>query len=127
MVEAAHGRFVANGWAATGMREVAATAGVALETVYSHFSSKGGLLRAVADAAVAGDDAPVPLAQRAEFIAMGEGRRPVRLRAAAPLVAAVHVRTAPVLKLLGEAAPGDREIAEMLTSTRSDPSSMFAS
>ena len=34
VVQAAHDLFVANGWAATGMREVATTAGVALETVY---------------------------------------------------------------------------------------------
>jgi AcrR family transcriptional regulator len=46
------------------MREVAAAADVALETVYSHLSSKRGLLLAVADEAVVGDDAPVPLAAR---------------------------------------------------------------
>lgn len=118
VVRAAHDLFVANGWAATGMREVASTAGVALETVYSHFSSKRGLLRAVADEAAAGDDAPVPLAQRPEFLAMGEGRRPARVRAAAGLLTAVQVRTAAVAKLLRQAAPADDEITEMLQATR---------
>lgn len=118
MVDAARELFVANGWAATGMREVATAAGVALETVYSHFSSKRGLLRAVADAAVVGDDASVPLAQRAEFLAMGEGRRPARVRAAAHLLAAVQARTAAVAKLLRQVAAADLQIAEMLQTTR---------
>jgi AcrR family transcriptional regulator len=118
VVAAAHGLFVANGWAATGMREVAATAGVALETVYSHFSSKRGLLRAVVDAAAVGDDAPVPMAQRPEFLALGTGGRAARLRAAARLVTAVHLRTTPVAKMLRQAAPADDEIAEMLRTTR---------
>lgn len=114
----AHDLFVTKGWAATGMREVASTAGVALETVYSHFSSKRGLLRAVADQAVAGDDAPVALAQRPEFLAMGHGRRAARIRAAARLLTAVQLRTTPVATLLRQAAPADDEIAEMLHSTR---------
>ena len=118
VVQAAHDLFVSQGWAATGMREVAASAGVALETVYSHFSSKRGLLRAVADAAVVGDDASVPLAERPEFLAMGQGRRPARVRAAAQLLTAVHLRTVAVAKLLREAATADVEIAEMLQSTR---------
>jgi AcrR family transcriptional regulator len=118
VLDAARELFIANGWAATGMREVAAAAGVALETVYSHFSSKRGLLRAVADAAVVGDDAPVPLAERTEFRAIGEGRRPARIQAAARLLTAVQMRTAAVAALLRQAAPADEEIAEMLRSTR---------
>lgn len=118
VVQAAHDLFVAKGWAATGMREVAAAAGVAVETVYSHFASKRGLLRAVLDAAAAGDDAPVPLAQRPEFLALGHGRRPARVRAAARLVTAVHLRTAGVATLLRQAAPADDEIAEVLQATR---------
>jgi AcrR family transcriptional regulator len=118
VVDAAGDLFLANGWAATGMREIAAAAGVALETVYSHFSSKRGLLRAVADAAVVGDDAPIPLAERSEFLAIGQGRRAARIRAAAQVLAAVHGRTAGVAKLLRQAAPADEEIAEMLRTTR---------
>jgi AcrR family transcriptional regulator len=118
VVLAAHDLFVANGWAATGMREVATAAGVAIETVYSHFSSKRGLLRAVVDAAAVGDDAPVPLALRAEFLAMGQGRRAERVRAAAKLATAVLLRTAAVAKLLREGALVDEEIAGMLHALR---------
>jgi AcrR family transcriptional regulator len=117
VVQAAHELFLANGWSATGMREVASSAGVALETVYSHFSSKRGLLRAVVDAAAVGDDAPVPLAQRSEFVAIGTGSRTARVRAAADLVTTVHLRTAAVAKLLRQGATSDDEIAEMLQAT----------
>jgi AcrR family transcriptional regulator len=86
--------------------------------VYSHFSSKRGLLLAVADAAVVGDDAPVPLAERAEFLAIGQGRRPARIRAAARLLTGVQVRTAAIAVLLRQAAPADAEIAELLHATR---------
>jgi AcrR family transcriptional regulator len=118
VVDAACGLFVANGWAATGMREVAAAAGVAVETVYSHFSSKRGLLQAVLDTAVVGDDAPVALAERDDFLALGKGRRPARIRAAARGLTAVQVRTASVNVLLRQAAPADEEAAEMLRLTR---------
>jgi AcrR family transcriptional regulator len=117
-MDAARDLFVSKGWAATGMRDVAAAAGVSIETVYSHFSSKRGLLRAVADTAVVGDDAPVPMAERAEFVAIGRGRRAARIRAAARLLAATQDRTAAIAKVLREAAPADEEIAELLQSTR---------
>jgi AcrR family transcriptional regulator len=118
VVDAARELFVDKGWTATGMRDVAAAAGVAIETVYSHFSSKRGLLRAVADEAVVGDDAPVPLAARADFLAMGQGGRAARVRAAARVLTAVQVRTGPVARLLRQAAASDEEIAEMLRATR---------
>ena len=86
--------------------------------MYSHFSSKRGLLRAVADEAAVGDDEAVPLAERPEFQAIGRGRRPARIQAAARLLTAVQVRTAPIAKLLREAAPADEEIAGLLRTTR---------
>lgn len=118
LLDAATALFVSQGWARTGMRDVAQLAGVAVETVYSHFPSKRALLDAVVDRAVAGDDAPIPVADRDEFVAIGRGRRPERIAAAAAMLASIHQRTAPFARLLREAAISDTEIAEVLRATR---------
>jgi AcrR family transcriptional regulator len=110
--------FVTRGWVGTGMREVAAAAGVATETVYANFSSKRGLLQAVIDVAVVGDDQPVALAGRAEFAALGRGRRSERIAAAARLLAEVHGRTAGLARVIREAAASDDEMAGVLAATR---------
>ncbi len=67
VVEAATALFGENGWAGTGMRDVARAVGVAVETVYSNFGSKAELLLAALDVAVVGDAQQVPLAERPEF------------------------------------------------------------
>jgi AcrR family transcriptional regulator len=118
LITAARRLFVEKGWAGTGMREVAADAGVATETLYSHFSSKRVLLRAAIDVGVVGDDQPVSLADRPEFAAMGRGRRAARLAAAARMLNAIQQRTATFSGVLREAAAADDEIAEMLRELR---------
>ena len=110
--------FTTRGWAGTGMRDVARAAGVATETVYSHFSSKRVLLQAVIDVAVVGDEEQVAVAERDEFAALGRGRRAERIASAAALVRDIHERTASYAKVLREAAPGDEQIAEALVATR---------
>lgn len=118
LVRAATELFVTSGWAATGMRDVARAAGVAVETLYSHYPSKRALLDAVVDQAAAGDDTPVAVAERPEFRAMGRGRRADRISAAAAVVAAINGRTAPFARLIRDAAVGDPEIAGVLRATR---------
>ncbi|HEY5186865.1 MAG TPA: helix-turn-helix domain-containing protein [Actinomycetes bacterium] len=118
VVAAATRLFTANGWAATGMRDVAREAGVATETVYAHFSSKTGLLQRAMDVAVVGDDAPVALAERPEFAALAQGSRADRIAAAAMLLTEVNHRTSGFAKVLREAAPTDAVIAEMLRAAR---------
>ena len=110
--------FTINGWAGTGMRDVAKAAGVATETVYSHFSSKRMLLQAVIDVAVVGDDEQVAVAQRAEFAALGHGSRHERIAGAAALIRGANERTAAYAGVIREAAPGDEQIAEVLAATR---------
>jgi len=110
--------FTTKGWVGTGMRDVAGAAGVAIETVYSHFASKRALLQAVIDVAVVGDERSLAVAERSEFAALGRGRRGERMVAAAALVRAVHERTASYAMVLREAAPGDEQIAELLQATR---------
>lgn len=118
LLRAATELFTANGWARTGMRDVAREAGVAVETLYSHFSSKRTLLDAVVDHAVVGDDEPVAVASRPEFLALGRGRRADRIAAAASLTAEIHARTAPFAALIREAASVDQDMADVLRATR---------
>lgn len=118
LLRAATELFTSKGWANTGMRDVARDAGVAVETLYSHYSSKRVLLDAVVDHAVVGDDLPIAVAERPEFLAIGRGRRADRIAAAAALVAAIHERTGPFAKLIREAATTDEEFAELLRATR---------
>lgn len=110
--------FVARGWANTGMRDVARAAGVAVETLYSHYPSKRKLFDAVVDRSVMGDDQPLAVAERPEFLAIGRGRRADRVGAAAAVLAAIHGRTAPFAKLIRQAAAADDEVAEVLRATR---------
>ena len=118
LLAAAQRLFVARGWAGAGMRDIATEAGVAMETAYAHFASKRGLLRAVIDVAAAGDDQPVALAERAEFVALGRGRRAQRIAAGARLLTGIQERTGPMAKVIREAATTDPEIADILRDTR---------
>lgn len=118
LMTAAAELFTTAGWAATGMRDVADAAGVAIETLYSYFPSKRALLQAVIDVAVVGDERPSGVAERDEFAAIGRGRRGERVAAAAALVRAINERTASYAMVLREAAPGDEQLAEHLQLTR---------
>jgi AcrR family transcriptional regulator len=117
ILDAASGLFAQRGWSATGMRDVATAAGVAVETVYANFAGKAELLKSVLDVAVVGDDEPVPLEDRAEFTATAEGEFGDRVAAAARLVTTVHERTNGLHKALLEAAAGDAKLAKTLQDT----------
>lgn len=62
--EVAHRMFLERGYAATTVSAIAAAAGVSVETVYKAFGNKPGLVKAVVDVAIVGDDEPVPMLQR---------------------------------------------------------------
>ncbi|MBO3749941.1 TetR family transcriptional regulator [Streptosporangiaceae bacterium NEAU-GS5] len=64
VIEAATSVFVAQGYAVTTMRAVAAAAGVSVPTVESLFGTKARLLKDAIDVAIAGDDEPVPVLDR---------------------------------------------------------------
>ena len=114
VVAAATRLFADRGWSATGMRDVAKEAGVAVETVYGNFGSKAELLMTAIDVGVVGDAAPVPLSDRAEFAALAEGRLPERVAAAARLVAGINQRTGGLRRALHEAAASEPQLATRL-------------
>ena len=118
LLTAATTLFTTRGWAATGMRDIAREAGVATETIYTHFASKADLLQRAIDVAVVGDDQPVAVAERPEFAALGSGDRADRIAAAVRMVVDIQVRTAAFARVLREAAPTDETIAATLHATR---------
>lgn len=64
VLDAARARFLAEGYTATTIPGVAHDAGVSIQMVYKAFGNKTGLLKAVFDVAVTGDDQPIPVAGR---------------------------------------------------------------
>jgi AcrR family transcriptional regulator len=72
VVEAARELFERDGFRATTITGIAARAGVSPQGVYQGFGSKAALAKAVFDVGLAGDDEPVPVAERDAMRAMRE-------------------------------------------------------
>ena len=64
--------FERDGFRATTVAAVAAHAGVSPESIYKTFGTKAALAKAVFDLVIAGDDEPVPVAERPAMQAMRE-------------------------------------------------------
>ena len=64
ILEAARRMFLRRGYAATTVSAIAGEAGVSVETVYKAFANKPGLVKAVVDVAIVGDDESVPMIER---------------------------------------------------------------
>jgi AcrR family transcriptional regulator len=115
VLAAATDLFSTRGWLATGMRDVARDAGVAVETVYAGFGSKADLLQAALDVAVVGDDSPAALAERPAFLALARGSFQDRVETATGLVTEINRRTAGLARALREAARVDADLAGRLS------------
>jgi AcrR family transcriptional regulator len=70
VVLAARDLFERDGFRLTTIAAVAARAGVSAESIYKGFGSKAALAKAVFDFTIAGDDQPVPVAERPAMQAM---------------------------------------------------------
>src|ERR1039457_5634726 len=114
IVAAARELFVEVGYPSATFSTIADHAKVSVQTVYSHFPDKLGLLKEVVDQAIAGDDLPVPIADRSEVAAMRTEPDPAqKLRLHASFVATVMERAAPVDQMLRSAAPVAPGAAEL--------------
>ncbi|SNY65215.1 TetR/AcrR family transcriptional regulator [Paractinoplanes atraurantiacus] len=109
MLNAARELFVERGPLAVTMRDVAAQAGVSVETVYKTFRSKAALIKDVYDVTLAGDDEPIPMIDRPEHRAVFTASTP-REKVARYAFAARRIseRVGPLLaRLLAGARGGD--------------------
>ena len=112
VLDAARACFLEKGYTATTMKDVAAQAGVSVQTVFGQ-GSKASLLLACVDRAVVGDDEELPLAQRDLFVRPIETPdRAGKLAALRDLVLHFVPTSVPVLRVFAAGAAGDPEIAE---------------
>lgn len=108
-------RFLDDGYAATTLGAIADAAGVSVETVYKGFGNKAGLLKAVFDVAIVGDDEPVPLVERdmvAQINAEPDGHQKLRIYCGGYVERAA--RAVPVHLLARDAAATDPAAAGVL-------------
>jgi AcrR family transcriptional regulator len=112
--EAAYRLFSTKGYLATSIEDIAAEAGVARPTVFTAVGPKPVILRTVVDQALAGDDAPVPIAERPWWREAIEEPDPVRsIQLYARNMCRISGRAALVLRALEIAASIDADAAEV--------------
>ncbi|NUR88820.1 MAG: helix-turn-helix transcriptional regulator, partial [Nonomuraea sp.] len=108
--------FARDGYGATNLQDVAAAAGVAVQTIYFVFGNKRALLKELVDVTIAGDDEPVATMDRPWFVAaLAAGTAPELLRAHVAGTSAVLERVAPIGKVLEGAVASDPEVAALWT------------
>lgn len=114
ILDAAQRLFEGQGYGATTMAAIASEAGVAGKTVYLAFETKGGVLRAVWNLLLRGDEDDAPVAQRTWYLAVLEEQDPVRkLELTARNSRVVKERIGGVLKVIGEGAAADADVAAL--------------
>jgi AcrR family transcriptional regulator len=115
VVEAARSLFLERGYAATTIEAISDHSDTPQATVYRLFSSKLGILKAVLDVSIVGDDAAVAMADRPQVRALVSDPDPRKqLAGFAALLREVMARAAPVHRILADAARSDEDAASLL-------------
>lgn len=116
VVQAARTLFLGRGYAATTIEAISELADVPPATLYRLFSSKLGILKALLDVSIAGDDEAVPLQDRANARALFSDADPERqLSGFASICREINSRSATVYRILVSAAGSDPEAAALLS------------
>jgi AcrR family transcriptional regulator len=106
--------FAAHGYSHTSIDQIAERAGVARPTVYTAFAGKPALLKAAVDVLLAGDDAPVPVADRPwveEVLHQRDARVLLELQARNDRM--INERVAALYEAVRNASATDNDIADL--------------
>ncbi len=118
VLDAARDRFLRDGYRATTMAQIAEDADVSPQTVAKQFGNKSGLVRALFEVALVGDDAGGALEDRDFIVAIHHEPDPWRkLERYATALATMLPRTAPIQLLLRDAG-ADSELAPVWAAIR---------
>ncbi|HEY0831580.1 MAG TPA: TetR family transcriptional regulator [Candidatus Dormibacteraeota bacterium] len=114
ILDAAQTLFAKRGYASSTVEAIAAVAGVAVDTVYAAFGSKRGVLQALLNVRVGGDEAELDLLARVGPQAVQrEPDQMAQLAAFAAEVSAIIERARPVDDIMRGAAAVDADIATL--------------
>ena len=115
IVAVAHDLFVANGYTATTIADIATAAQVSQPTVYGAFGSKAGLLKICIDVALAGDTDDRAVADRplAQWV-NGTDDPAELLGRYATMMGTLGKRAAPIYDVLVRAADAEPDLADLL-------------
>jgi AcrR family transcriptional regulator len=104
--------FLRHGFASTTVAAIAAETGVSVDTIYKAFSGKPGLVRAICEEALAGEE-PIPAETRSDALHEAESDPRQIIRGWGKLTTEVAPRVAPILLLVRVAASADPEMANL--------------
>jgi AcrR family transcriptional regulator len=115
VVEAAEALFLERGYGATTVEAISERADVPPATVYRLFSSKHGILKALLDVSIVGDDDEVPVGERPQVRSLLAAPDP-RAQLAGFVAVAVQInhRVGPLYRILVSAAGTDPDAAAQL-------------
>jgi TetR/AcrR family transcriptional regulator, regulator of autoinduction and epiphytic fitness len=119
VVDAARTLFLERGYVATTVEAISEHSDVPTATVYRLFSSKLGILKALLDISIAGDDQPLAVQERPDVASLFTEPDPHKLLAGlAGVTTAINQRTNDVYLVLMSAAGSDPAAAELLSEIR---------
>ena len=121
VVESARTLFLERGYTATTIEAISEHSDVPSATVYRLFSSKLGILKAVLDTSIAGDDQPLAVQERPDVASLFTEPDPHKLLAGfAGITTAINQRTNDIYRVLVSAAGSDLAAAELLDEIRQE-------
>lgn len=116
ILSAAQEQFLESGYHRTTVAALAGAAAVSPQTIYNLFGGKAGVLKAVYDVLLAGDDAPIPMNERPEIARVAaQPSGETTLRAYASVSRMIFERVGPLIGMvLAEGAGSDAELRDFL-------------
>ncbi|HEY5786989.1 MAG TPA: helix-turn-helix domain-containing protein [Microlunatus sp.] len=126
IVTAAAELFIADGYHSTTLEQIAARAGVAVQTVYFHFGNKRSVLKQAVDVAVVGDEEPVPMLDRPWLDGARAETDPRKVIALwTSYGRSVLSRVGPIMGVVRDAAAIDPEMAVQWATNEAETASAF--
>lgn len=122
ILAAAEETLADDGYSGSSITKIARRAGVSAQTVYNAFGTKAALAKRLYDVRLAGDDEPVPMAERPAFQELARESNPRRaLLAYARIGRQIAQRVGAIQAVLAAgAAAGDPDLADLVATTETE-------